>query len=91
MVDDQVMCVYCREFYKYEFKRSHHPLWLIQMSIERLESLIDKNQTEHLCRFLERKYWPYRRDPSEYHCKIHYFRTLQPPRIHQKHLPMLAQ
>lgn len=48
MVDDQVMCVYCREFYKYEFKRSHHPLWLIQMSIERLESLIDKNQTEHL-------------------------------------------
>lgn len=46
IVDDKILCIDCIDFHHYKFKRSHHPTWLVQMCIERLEEIINKNQKE---------------------------------------------
>jgi hypothetical protein len=60
IIDDKITCKDCIEFFNYKFKRSHHPIWLIQMAIESLESKINKNQQEHIkLTLLDENAYPY--------------------------------
>lgn len=42
------MCPDCTAFKNFKFSRPQHPVWLLQFLLDKLEEMIDRNQTKRL-------------------------------------------